>query len=101
MRGCDVEIGMRVVVVNEFAGLNDLRNKEGTVIGFDSDDHDDYLAVCVEFDEEFEDGHNCGGRGIYGRCRYGPAHQLEPVLEAVTYEITFSYDELMGGSVIL
>ena len=98
MKHSDVYVGLRVFVSGEgYAGMPLLHGKEGTIVCLD-DDFDDYLGVGVEFDEPFEDGHNCNGAGRDGYCRYGSYFDLDIIDEPLSLDcIKFSFDDFMNG----
>ena len=66
------KIGDKVRVRQCLAGLN-LKGKTGKVIAIGK--HYDY---GIEFDEPVARGHNCGGTGKCGCCRWGYERELEP-----------------------
>ena len=67
-----------MIAVRPVAGMEELVDKTGTVIRKDSH------QIGVEFDEPFERGHDCNGRGKYGHCRYGASYSFELFEEELT-----------------
>ena len=61
------KIGDRIKVKYEFDGV-DLTDEIGTIIKLGNNNNN---QVCVEFDNEFEEGHNGDGIGKSGHCRWG------------------------------
>lgn len=67
VRGCwksDVETGVNFEKIEN----------QGTIIGIREGYHNEF---SIEFNKEFSNGHNCGGRGKYGYCYYIYGEDLE------------------------
>ena len=98
MNHSDAYIGLRVFVSGyDFAGMPSLHGKKGTIVCFDGDP-EDHLGIGVEFDEPFEDGHDCNGAGHNGYCRYGSYFDLDIIDEPLSLDcIKFSFDDFMNG----
>jgi hypothetical protein len=56
-------LGDRVRVIDRVDGLQ-MTDMEGTVIWVSDN------QIGVEFDERFDEGHSCNGRGKNGYCRF-------------------------------
>lgn len=68
------EIGDRVVAVGAVDCYDFLEGRHGTVVHIAGDTS---INIGVEFDEPFPGGHDCGGHGHIGRCRYGNREAFE------------------------
>lgn len=90
--GNEIQIGSRVIVVDEYGFANNLDTvgKIGTVIG-----EDDFYDIGVSFDERIEDGHDCNGVTKYGCGYYGFARQVR-LYEDQNVDISMSFDAFMA-----
>ena len=88
-------VGDRVVAVSPVDGNSQLVGMAGTVIHIS----DMTPPIGVEFDEMFVGGHDCGGRGRYGYCRYGfvKSFEAEAVEIDVDPEETALFDKFLAS----
>ena len=80
----DLYVGLRVVVNGEVCDMR-FENSSGTIVCVDTGE---MFPYGIEFDHEFPAGHNCGGAGAEGRCRFGFEEDLENIF------LMFSEEEL-------
>lgn len=66
--------GDRVVCTGSFANVSELIGKKGKVVSVRTDSTN---SIGVEFDESFDDGHNCDGAGNPRHCRWGEESSLK------------------------
>lgn len=85
--GNEFKIGDRVIGVGYMSG-KDIADMIGTVVGMGSGQY------SVEFDEEFENGHDCSGNGSYGRCWYCDPDTIQHYEE--DYEPLYSEDDIIS-----
>lgn len=79
------QIGDRVQAIGKVAGLN-LSGKIGTIIYVYEKGKS--WDILVEFDNEFEEGHDGGGRGKSRHCRYGYEKEFELYDERVYPDVS-------------
>lgn len=85
-------IGQRVICTKPFDNYGNLIGKTGTIVSIRKSTR---LKIGVEFDEEFDGGHHCGGFAKLGHGRYGMASWLEPYEDPLPV-ITIDFDKTMN-----
>ena len=90
--GNEIQIGSRVIVVDEygFANNRDTIGKIGTVV-----EEDDCYDIGVEFDEPINHGHDCNGEAKSRHGYYGYASEVR-LYEDRKVEISMSFDAFMA-----
>ena len=96
----ELHIGQRVYVPSHSHGFAYNRStieKTGTVVRI-YQPHESCYEVGVEFDEEIDGGHNCGGKARNGHGYMGHANELEEYFEniEVPNTIAMPFDNLMS-----
>lgn len=69
----EFEIGDRVIAIDTIDDLN-MGGMIGTIVCID---YHTSLKWGIEFDDEFDQGHDCDGYGEDGKCRYARDGEIQ------------------------